>query len=94
MAHLLLIPQGSLFGQIMLLVSFAVFRVHNFYFSSDDRVKIQLREIILPQMQLTRYELRIRRTMVVFVLPMLRPSIPEKLPNTLLSVHNRYGALR
>ena len=55
--------------------------MYNFYLWSDDRVKIQhkiLREIIFPQMQFTRYDLRTRTTIVVFVLPVLRPNNPEK----------------
>ena len=60
-AQLLLVPHGSPFDQIMLLVSFAVSLVYNSYLSSDDRVKLQRkipREIILPQMPFTRYKLR------------------------------------
>ena len=37
-AQLLLIPQGSLFGHIMFLVSFAVSWVDNSYLSSTDAV--------------------------------------------------------
>ena len=86
-AQLLLIPQGSLFGQIMFLISLAVSWVYNSYLSSSDREKIQrrmLREKILPDMRLTKYKLGTNVTMVVFVLLVLRPSNPEKLLNNLL----------
>jgi hypothetical protein len=86
-AQLLLIPQGSLFGQIMFLGSLAVSWVYNCYLSSTDREKLQremLRKIVLPQMKLTKYRLGTRTTMVVFVLLVLRPSNLEKLLNALL----------
>jgi hypothetical protein len=86
-AQLLLIPQGSLFGQIMFVTSLAVSWAYNSYLSSSDREKIQrriLREKILPDMQLTKYRLGTRTTMVVFVLLVLRCSNPEKLLNNLL----------
>jgi len=86
-AQLLLIPQGSLFGQIMFVGSLGVSWLYNSYLSSFDREKIQrrvLREKILPDMKLTRYKLGTRTTMVAFVLLVLRSSNPEKLLNNLL----------
>ena len=84
-AQLLLIPQGSLFGQIMFLASLAVSWAYNSYLSSADREKVQREMLrkVLP-MKLTKYKLGTRTTMVVFVLLVLRPSNPEKLLNTLL----------
>jgi len=86
-AQLLLIPQGTLFGQIMFVASLAVSWAYNSYLSSSDREKIQrkmLREEILPDMTLTKYKLGTRTTMVVFVLLVLRSRNPEKLLNNLL----------
>ena len=87
-AQLLLIPQGTLFGQIMFLASLGVSWAYNSYLAATDREMIQreiLRTIILPDMEMTKYKLGTRTTMVVFVLLMLRPSNPEKLLNTLLA---------
>jgi hypothetical protein len=86
-AQLLLIPQGSLFGQIVFVGSLGVSWLYNSYLSSFDREKIQrrvLREKILPDMKLTRYKLGTRTTMVAFVLLVLRSGNPEKLLNNLL----------
>jgi hypothetical protein len=85
-AQLLLIPQGSLFGQILFVASLGVSWAYNSYLSSSDREKIQrrtLREKILPDMKLEKYKLGTWTTTVVFVLLVLRSSNPEKLLNRL-----------
>jgi len=85
-AQLLLIPQGTLFGQIMFVASLGVSWMYNSYLASSDREQIQrrmLREKVLD-MKLTKYKLGTRTTMVTFVLLVLRSSDPEKLLNKLL----------
>ena len=86
-AQLLLIPQGSLFGQIMFVSSLGVSWIYNSWLSSLDKEKIQ-REILLNNVLnkpiLTKYTLGTRTTMVVFVLLVLQPEEPTKLLNELL----------
>jgi hypothetical protein len=87
LAQLLLIPQGTLFGQIMFLSTLAVSWGYNSYLSSADRVKIQRRilvEKVLGKIKMTKYKLGTRTTMAVFVLLVLRPPHPEKILNGLL----------
>jgi hypothetical protein len=86
-AQLLLIPQGSLFGQLMFVASLGVSWAYNSWLSSLDKEMIQ-REIlinnVLEKPKLTKYLLGTRTTMVVFVLLVLQPEEPTKLLNELL----------
>jgi hypothetical protein len=87
LAQLLLIPQGTLFGQIMFLASLAVSWAYNSYLSSFDRERIQrkmLKEVVLDNPKLTKYKLGTRTTMAVFVLLVLQPPNPAKFLNDLL----------
>ena len=86
-AQLLLIPQASLFGQIMFVASLAVSWIYNSWLSSLDKEKIQ-REILLNNVLekpiLTKYLLGTRTTMVVFILLVLQAEEPSKILNELL----------
>lgn len=86
-AQLLLIPQGSLFGQIMFVASLGVSWIYNSWLSSLDKEKIQqdiLLNSVLDKPILTKYYLGTRTAMVVFVLLVLQPDEPAKLLNELL----------
>ncbi|KAH7887335.1 hypothetical protein F5I97DRAFT_1859630 [Phlebopus sp. FC_14] len=86
-AQLLLIPQASLFGQIMFVGSLVVSWAYNSWLSSLDKEKIQ-REILLHSVlakpRLTKYVLGTRTSMVIFVLLALNPEEPSKLLEDLL----------
>lgn len=76
-AQLLLIPQGTLFGQILFLGSLGVSWGYSLYLSSFDREKIQRRilvEHVLQRPSMRKYSLGTRTTMAVFVLLVLRPA--------------------
>ncbi|KAF8555343.1 hypothetical protein OG21DRAFT_1410960 [Imleria badia] len=86
-AQLLLIPQGSLFGQIMFVTSLGVSYLYNSWLSSLDKEKIQrdiLLDSVLEKPVLTKYSLGTRTTMVIFVLLVLHPEDPTKILNELL----------
>ncbi|KAH0840293.1 hypothetical protein J3R83DRAFT_1302 [Lanmaoa asiatica] len=86
-AQLLLIPQGSLFGQIMFVTSLGVSWIYNSWLSSLDKEKIQrdiLLNSVLEKPVLTRYCFGTRTSMVVFVLLVLEPEEPNKILNELL----------
>ena len=86
-AQLLLVPQGSLFGQIMFVISLGVSWFYNSWLSSLDKEKIQrdiLLDSVLDKPVLTKYSLGTRTTMVVFVLLVLQPEDPTKILNELL----------
>ena len=81
-AQLLLVPQGSLFGQVMFVTSLGVSWFYNSWLSSLDREKIQrdiLLDSVLEKPILTKYNLGTRTTMVVFVLLVLQPEDPTKI---------------
>ena len=84
--QLLLIPQGTLFGQVMFLVSLAVSWAYNCYLSSFDRDKIQadllLRNVLKYPVR-KRYELGTRTAAVVFLLLALQPPNPDKVMSLL-----------
>ncbi|KAI6045838.1 hypothetical protein EDC04DRAFT_3024688 [Pisolithus marmoratus] len=86
-AQLLLIPQGTLFGQMMFVTSLAVSWGYNLWLSAFDKERIQ-RDILMKQVlqepQLTKYVLGTRTSMVVFVLLILQPEKPDKIMNSLL----------
>ena len=86
-AQLLLIPQGSLFGQIMFVASLGVSWMYNSWLSSLDKEKIQrdiLLNSVLEKPVLTKYIFGTRTTMVAFVLLVLQPEEPSKVLNELL----------
>jgi len=87
LAQLLLIPQGTLFGQLMFLISIAFSWGHNMWLSSLSKEKIQrqvLMKEVLRQPALTRYIFPNRTSMVVFVLLVSHSAKLEKLVNDLL----------
>ena len=85
--QLLLIPQASLFGQVMFLTSLGVSALYSARLSSLDKEKIHrklLFERVLENPTLTKYTLGTRTTAVVFVLLVLQLSDPTGLLNELL----------
>jgi len=78
LAQLLLIPQGTLFGQIMFLSSFAASWVYNLYLSSIDNEYIQeqliLKELHLEKEHMQTYIFGTRTTAAVFACLMLQPA--------------------
>jgi hypothetical protein len=86
LAQLLLIPQGTLFGQFMFLATFMASWVYNCYLSSLDKEQLQadLLNKALHNPPIRRFELRTRTTMVVFALLTLNPTNPEALLHRLL----------
>jgi len=83
-AQLLLIPQGSLFGQIMFVGSLIVSGGYNMWLSSWDREATQ-REVcirgVLQKPVFKRYTLGTRTAAVIFALLALRPKDPAKIMN-------------
>ena len=85
-AQLLLIPQGTLFGQIMFIASLGVSWLYNSRISSP-YAKIQrdiLFDNVLKKPILTKYVFGTRTGMVAFVLLVLQPEEPIKLLDELL----------
>jgi len=85
--QLLLIPQASLFGQVMFLTSLGVSALYNAWLSSLDKEKIHrkiLFERVLENPTLTKYTLGTRTTAVVFMLLVLQLQDPTGLLNELL----------
>ena len=81
-AQLFLVPQGSLFGQVMFISSLAVSWVYNSCLSAFDKEKIQQRILlneILKQPSLKKYTLTTRTAAVVFALCVLSPEDPSKI---------------
>ncbi|KAF8439380.1 hypothetical protein L210DRAFT_3542198 [Boletus edulis BED1] len=81
-AQLFLIPQGSLFGQIMFISSLGVSWVYNSWLSAFDKEKIQqhiLLDVVLKNPSLTKYTLTTRTAAVVFALCVLSPENPSKI---------------
>ena len=85
--QLLLIPQGSLLGQLMFIASLASSWVYNLWLSSRDREKIQ-REVfvkgVLRSPKRRRFILGTRTSAVVFILLVLQPKDPAKTMDLLL----------
>ena len=84
--QLLLIPQASLFGQIMFLISLGVSALYNAWLSSD-KEKIHrkfLFDQVLKNPKVTRFTLGTRTSAVVFTLLVLQPQDPRGLLNELL----------
>ena len=85
--QLLLIPQASLFGQIMFLASLGVSALYNAWLSSLDKEKIHRKLLfggVLENPTLTKYTLGTRTTAVVFMLLVLQLQNPTALLNELL----------
>ncbi|KAL4081328.1 hypothetical protein V8B97DRAFT_1921936 [Scleroderma yunnanense] len=88
-AQLIVIPQGSLFGQLMFVSSVAVSWAYNLWLGSFDKEKVH-RDIlmdILGKPKLTKFILGTRTSMVVFVLLVLHLRDPEEIMNVLLPHH-------
>jgi hypothetical protein len=86
-AQLLLIPQASLFGQIMFLVSLGVSALYNTRLSAQDKEKMDrklLFENVLDNPRLTKYTLGTRTSAVVFILLVLQLQDPTAILNELL----------
>ncbi|KAF8437288.1 hypothetical protein L210DRAFT_2364543 [Boletus edulis BED1] len=86
-SQLFLIPQASLFGQVMFLASIGISALYNAWISSFDKEKIHrklLFQSVLASPTLTKYTLGTRTTAVVFMLLVLQPQDPTKLLNELL----------
>ncbi|KAH7922975.1 hypothetical protein BV22DRAFT_1036885 [Leucogyrophana mollusca] len=84
--QLLFIPQGTLFGQIMFIVSLVVSWGYNSFLSSLEKEKIQADILyeLLNKPSMKRYELGTRTTMSIFVILILRPLTPMKMLNEFL----------
>jgi hypothetical protein len=87
LAQLLLIPQGTLFGQIMFLMTLAVSWMYNSYLASLDREEIQ-RELLVRRVmgdpEMNKFELGTYTTAVVFATLAAKPSDPMKFLNHLI----------
>ncbi|OAX34206.1 hypothetical protein K503DRAFT_699132, partial [Rhizopogon vinicolor AM-OR11-026] len=78
--QLLLIPQGTTFGQIMFLSSFVISWAYNLYFSSLYREKIQ-QDLLLETLKVTftsKFKLGTRTIAAVFTTLVLRPHSSTK----------------
>ncbi|KAG2335765.1 hypothetical protein BDR05DRAFT_860663, partial [Suillus weaverae] len=77
LAQLLLIPQGTLSGQIMFLISFAASWAYNLYLSSINNEDIQkqliLKELHLEKQHMRTYIFLTRTSAAVFACLMLQP---------------------
>ena len=85
--QLFLIPQASLFGQVMFLTSLGISALYNARISSMDKEKIHqklLFERVFENPTLTRYTLGTRTTAVVFILLVLQVPDPRRLLDELL----------
>ncbi|KAI6152515.1 hypothetical protein BKA82DRAFT_4111833 [Pisolithus tinctorius] len=86
--QLLLIPQGSLFGQSLFLASLAVSWAYNLWLSALDKEKIQramLMTRVLRRPKMKRYLLGTRTSMAVFVTLLLKPEEPRLILDHLIS---------
>ncbi|KAG8795530.1 hypothetical protein FRC17_008125, partial [Serendipita sp. 399] len=87
--QLLVIPQGSLFGQIMFLVTFGCSWVYNCWLSSIDKGELQtgilVEEVLgMKRSDFKRYAFLKRTTAVVFLMLVLQPREKEMLLDELL----------
>ena len=85
--QLLLIPQASLFGQIMFLISLGVSALYNAWLSSSDEEQLHrklLFQQVLENPKLAKYTLGTRTTAVVFMLLVLQLRDPTGILNELL----------
>ena len=77
--QLLVVPQGTIFGQVLFLSSLGASWVFNSFLSSLDKENIQRRILIkeiLKEPEMHKYRLGTRTTMVVFVMLVLSSSQP------------------
>ncbi|KAI6044591.1 hypothetical protein EDC04DRAFT_3087365 [Pisolithus marmoratus] len=85
--QILLLPQGTLFGQIMFIGSLGVSWAYNLWLSSKNKESIQ-EEVFLRGVlrcpNAWRYSLGTRTSAVVFMLLALKPKDPGKILNMLL----------
>ena len=87
LTQLFLIPQASLFGQIIFLTSIAVSALYNAWLSSLDKETIHRKMLfgrVLENPTIAKYTLGTRTAAVVFILLVLKPSDPAGLLNELL----------
>jgi hypothetical protein len=87
LAQLLLIPQGTLFGQVMFLSTLAVSWAYNSYLSSLDNEMLQrelLLNCVLAKPRLQRFKFPNWTSTVVFTLLFGRPDDPQKMLNSLI----------
>ena len=87
LAQLFLIPQASLFGQIMFISSMGASWAYNLTLSTFDKEKIQQRILlhdILGNPSLTKYALTSRTSAIVFALCVLSPENPSQILNAYL----------
>ncbi|KAI6129370.1 hypothetical protein EDD16DRAFT_1701366 [Pisolithus croceorrhizus] len=85
--QILLIPQGTLFGQIMFIGSLAVSWAYNLWLCSIDKESIQgdvFVRGVLRSPRFWRYNLGTRTSAVVFMLLTLKPKDPGKILNMLI----------
>ncbi|KAN0097018.1 hypothetical protein V8E55_001464 [Tylopilus felleus] len=85
--QLFLIPQASLPGQLLFLISMSVSGLYNIWLSSLDKEKIHRKMLynqVLQNPTLTKYTLGTYTTAVVFMLLVLHISDPNNLLNALL----------
>ncbi|KAI6032703.1 hypothetical protein F5J12DRAFT_181997 [Pisolithus orientalis] len=86
-AQILLIPQCSLFGQIMFIGSLGVSWAYNMWLSSIDKESIQSEVFVrgvLRRPNAWRYSLGTRTSAVVFMLLALKPKDPGRILNILI----------
>jgi hypothetical protein len=79
--QVLLIPQGTLFGQVMFLSSFVISWAYNLYLSSLDKEKVQQKLLFktLGVEPTSKFKLGTRTTAAVFTTLILRP-LPQDKP--------------
>ena len=83
LAQLLVIPLGTLFGQLMFLASLAASWMYTAYLASIDRESLQRQIVtreILQNPQKTKYKFGTRTAMSVFLLLRLLPHLSSKTP--------------
>ncbi|KAG0702430.1 hypothetical protein DFH29DRAFT_921537 [Suillus ampliporus] len=82
LTQLLLIPQGTLFGQVMFLTSFAVSWAYNLFLSSMDKEYLQedllIQALGLSEDHMKTYKLGTRTTAAVFACLALQPDCESK----------------
>lgn len=83
LAQLLLVPQGTLFGQMMFVLSLAVSWIYNMHLSSVDKEKKQwtaLRTQVLGKPSMKKFTFHTRTSIAMFVLLVLRERILQQSP--------------
>lgn len=96
LAQLLLVPQGTLYGQAMFLGSVAASWLYSSHIASRDNGKVLRRvlmESVLRKPDMRKYILGTRTAMVVFAMLVLKPEDLEKQMNELLPNDTRVWRL-